>query len=235
MYSSCVCGRYALHAHPDVVALQFGLDSEPQLQPRYNVCPGTEVLIVRANRAGRRVADQYRWGLIPGWAKDSSIGNKLANARGETLAEKPAFRNAFRQWRCLVPASGFYEWKTVAGSRHPWYLRPAGAGLFGLAGITELWNGIHTVSLITTSANELLSGIHDRMPVILQPHDYAAWLDRSNRDAHALLSLVRPYPADRMQAYPVSLRVNTPEHDDAGLIDELQSGPFQPGLHLPGR
>jgi putative SOS response-associated peptidase YedK len=125
-----MCGRFALHANPDVVALQFGLDAAPALKRRYNVCPGTDVLAVRADRAGRRASGEYRWGLIPHWAKDPSIGQKLANARGESLEERPAFRDAFREWRCLVPASGYYEWQTIGRTKQPWYLSPLDAELF---------------------------------------------------------------------------------------------------------
>ena len=222
-----MCGRYALHANPEVVALQFGLEQAPEFKPSYNVCPGSEILIVRTARDGHRVARPHRWGLIPHWAKDPAIGNKLANARGESLAERPAFRDAFRQWRCLVPASGFYEWQTRGARKYPWYLRPPDAELFALAGITALWNGMRTVSLITTEPNELMRPIHDRMPVIVAPQDYAAWLDPGSHDAAALMRYVRPYPAERMSAYRVSARVSKPENDDAALIEPAAEGPAQ--------
>ena len=215
-----MCGRYALHANPEAIALQFALDSAPEFKTSYNVCPGTEVLVVRANREKKRIARQYRWGL----------GNRLANARGETVAQRPAFRDAFRRWRCLVPASGFYEWQAVSGHKQPWYLRPIGAGLFGLAGITALWKGVHSVSLITTAPNELMQPIHDRMPLIVAPQDYAAWLDAENQDTDALMSFVRPYPAERMAARRVSMRVNQPENDEPALIEEATSGPLQHDL-----
>ena len=197
-----MCGRYALHANPEVIALQFGLADIPDFKASYNICPGTDVLIIGMNGTAHRC----RWGSRP------------ANARGETVAEKPAFREAFRRWRCLVPASGFYEWQAVAGKKHPWYVRPQDAGLFGLAGITALWNGMRAVSLITTEPNDLMRPIHERMPVIIQPGDYADWLDGKNRDIPALKGFLRPYPAERMAAYPVSLRVNTPANDDPALI-----------------
>ena len=211
-----MCGRYALHANPDVVALQFGLESAPQFKASYNICPGGDVLVVTS-----KCADLHRWGLIPHWAKDPSIGHKLANARGESIAERPAFRDAFRQGRCLVPASGFYEWQTIAGQKHPWYLRPTDADLFGLAGITSLWKGVRSVSLITTTPNELMQPIHDRMPVIVTPQDYAHWLDPGNQDVGALMRFVRPYPAERMQAWPVSPRVNQPEIDEPTLLQRM--------------
>ena len=194
-----MCGRYALHANPDVVALQFGLDAPPEFKASYNVCPGTEVLVIR----GRRKASLLHWGA----------GNKLINARAETVDERPAFRNAFRQWRCLVPASGFYEWQSVAGRKQPWYVLPKDRSLFALAGIVLLWQGARTVAVVTTAANDLMSSIHDRMPVIIAPEHYAAWL--GPEDATALL---QPYPAERMQAHPVSSRVNAPANDDAALL-----------------
>jgi len=224
-----MCGRYALHANPEVVALQFGLEEAPEFKRSYNICPGGEILIVRLDRDGRRVARHNRWGLIPHWAKDPSIGNKLANARGESLLERPAFRDAFRRWRCLVPASGFYEWQAVSGRKQPWHIRPSDAELFGLAGITAIWNGIRSVSLITTAPNELMAPIHDRMPVIVGPEDYARWLDPESQDAEALMTLVRPYPAARMAARAVGMRVNQPENDDPALLEETRE-PLQHGL-----
>jgi putative SOS response-associated peptidase YedK len=225
-----MCGRYAIHANPEVVALQFALDKAPEFKASYNVCPGSEILVVRAARDGRRVARPHRWGLIPHWAKDPAIGNKLANARGESLAERPAFRDAFRQWRCLVPASGFYEWQTRAGRKYPWYIKPLDAELFALAGITALWNGVRTVSLITTDPNELMRPIHDRMPVIVAPEDYARWLDPAEHDVAELMRYVRPYPADRMSACRVSTRVSKPENDDPSLVEPAADGPVQSEL-----
>jgi len=212
-----MCGRYALHSNPDVVALQFGLEEPPDFRASYNICPGSDVLVVTS-----KGARQHRWGLIPHWAKDPSIGNKLANARGESIAERPAFRDAFRQWRCLVPASGFYEWQSIAGQKHPWYLQPRDAGLFGLAGITSLWQGVRSVSLITTAPNSLMERIHERMPVIVQPEDYAQWLDPANQDIDALMTFVRPYPTERMEGWPVSARVNQRENDEPRLLDRVE-------------
>jgi len=212
-----MCGRYALHASPEVVALQFALDSTPEFNASYNVCPGRDVLVVRLDGEKRRGARQYRWGL----------GNKIANARGESLAQRPAFRDAFRRWRCLVPASGFYEWQTVSARKQPWYFQPADAEVFGLAGITALWNGVRSVSLITTAPNALIQPIHDRMPVIVAPEDYAAWLDN---DATDLMRYVRPFPADRMAGRRVSMRVNKPENDEPSLIEEATGGPLQHDL-----
>jgi putative SOS response-associated peptidase YedK len=209
-----MCGRYALHASPEVIALQFGLQSAPPLAARYNITPGTPVLVVEP-----RGAMLKRWGLVPAWAKDPSIGNRLANARAETVAGKPSFRQAFRRGRCLVPANGYYEWQALAGGKQPWYFSEKSGALFALAGIAERWAGpegpLETVCLITTQPNAIAARVHDRMPVIVAPKDYAAWLDASNRDAGSLL---RPYPDALMQAWPVSRRVNTPKNDDPSLI-----------------
>jgi len=217
-----MCGRYSLHTHPEVIALYFKLGLLPDLAPRYNITPGTNVLIVRQDTEKGRIADLYRWGLIPGWAKDPAIGNKLANARAETVAEKPSFRSAFKRWRCLIPASGFYEWKAVAGRKQPYYVRPVGADLFAFAGLTERWNGpdgpVHSCTIITTAANELMRGIHDRMPVILARDDYAAWLDPANQATAKLQALLKPSPAKMMAAHPVSTRVNTPKYDEPALL-----------------
>ncbi len=189
--------------------MQFGLEQLPEFKQSYNICPGGEILVVRLDREGRRAARRDRWGR----------GGKLANARGESLLERPAFRDAFRRWRCLVPASGFYEWQAVAGRKQPWHFRPADTELFALAGITAIWNGTWSVSLITTEPNELMAPIHDRMPVIVAPENYAAWLDAAN---HEPMELVRPYPAERMAARPVSMRVNQPANDDPTLIEETR-------------
>ena len=228
-----MCGRYALHADPDVIALQFGVDV-PALGPRYNICPGTDVLAVRADRSGARHAELLRWGLIPRWAKDPALGHRLANARGESLDERPAFRDAFLGGRCLVPASGYYEWQSAGRIKQPWYLAPTDAALFALAGIAALWHGprgpVRSVALITTPANALSARIHDRMPLVIAPEDCAAWLDPGNEDRGALKALVRPYPAERMSAHPVSPRVNAPEHDDARLLEPLREGPAQGDL-----
>ena len=228
-----MCGRYALHANPDVIALQFGVDA-PALAARYNICPGTDVLAVRADPSGARRATRLRWGLVPHWAKDPSIGHRLANARGESLEERPAFRDAFLRGRCLVPASGYYEWQSAGRSKRPWYLAPTDAALFGLAGISSLWRGprgpVRSVALITTPANALSARIHDRMPLVIAPEDYAAWLDPHHADAAALKALVRPYPAERMRAYPVAARVNSPDNDDASLLEPMAEPPPQRDL-----
>lgn len=229
-----MCGRYALHAKPEVIALQFGLGAAPAAKARYNICPGSDVLTVGTGDSGERGVRDRRWGLIPAWAKDASLGQKLANARGESLQQKPAFREPFVSGRCLVPASGYHEWRAVGRTKQPWYLQPADAPLFAMAGIGAVWRGprgpVRTVALITTPANELVARIHERMPLIVAPESYAAWLDPGDADPRALKALVRPYPAERMIAQPVGLRVNRLENDDPALVEPLHQGPMQADL-----
>ena len=229
-----MCGRYALHANPEVVALQFGLGATPALVPRYNICPASDVLTVGIGESGERRTFEQRWGLIPAWAKEASLGQRLANARGETLERRAAFRDAFLTGRCLVPASGYFEWRVTGRMKQPWYLQPADLPLFGLAGISALWRGprgpVRTVALVTTPPNDLAARIHDRMPLIVAPENYVAWLDPRNADPRALQALVRPYPAERMIAHPVGLRVNRLENDDPALVEPLVEGPAQADL-----
>jgi putative SOS response-associated peptidase YedK len=207
-----MCGRYALHANPEVVALQFGLEAIPEFKARYNICPGTEVLAVD----GRRKAQLVPW------------GSRFANARSETVNERPAFRNAFRRFRCLVPASGFYEWQNIGRTKQPWYIRPAGDSLFALAGMFLLWQGQRSVTLITTRPNALMATIHDRMPVIVPPAHYGQWLAGAD-------DLLQPCPAEAMRAHPVHPRVNAPANDDPALIDEFDAQPVLDILPVHGR
>ncbi len=215
-----MCGRYALHANPQVIALQFGLAVPPDTAPRYNIAPTTEVLVVRAAE-GVRDSARVRWGLVPRWAKDPSIGARLNNARGETVAEKPAFRDAYRRRRCLVPASGFYEWKAEAGRKQPYYIYPVSGELFAFAGLWERWNGpqapLETCVIVTTDANEKMRSVHDRMPVIVAPDDYGQWLDcRPETDAAALL---RPCDPKEIAVRRVSRAVNNARNESEKLIE----------------
>lgn len=223
-----MCGRYALHSHPHVVALQFGLAHEPAFSPRYNISPGTPALVVRADATHARRAALLQWGLIPSWAKEPSIGHHLINARAEHVADKPAFRSAFRHRRCIVPANGFYEWKATGGHRQPYYVRPLEQELFGLAGLFEHWQGptglVGTCTIITTQANSMMAPIHDRMPAILSIEDYAHWLDPDHPDPSSLLRALRPHACAKMLAYPVNPRVNSVKHDDARLVEPCTAG-----------
>ena len=226
-----MCGRYALYGPTSRIREQFDLDDGFDFGPRYNIAPTTNVLVVQSGPDGGRVARPHRWGLIPSWAKDVSIGAKLINARGETVAEKPAFRAAFRRWRCIVPASGFYEWQQVQeGSRsakQPYFIRPSDErALFGFAGLTERWvspdgEEIHTSCIITTDANALMMPIHDRMPVMLNPNNYSAWLDPANTDVDKLRSLLLPAEAEGMIAYKVCRAVNSSRGDSSTFVEAV--------------
>ena len=214
-----MCGRYALHAHPQVIALQFGLAAVPEIKPRYNIAPASEVLVVRAVEGATHAA-LVRWGLVPRWAKDAAIGAKLNNARAETVAEKPSFRDAFRRRRCLIPASGFYEWQAQAGRKQPYYVHPAQDELFALAGLWEAWRGpdgaLETCVVLTTDANATMRPIHDRMPVIVAGRDYARWLDcMPGNEVHDLL---RPCDPGDIGVRRVSRAVNNARNDNVNLI-----------------
>lgn len=223
-----MCGRFVQMASNEGLAESFALDQAgPELGPRYNIAPGAQILAVRADTAGHRHLVQLRWGLIPAWAKDRKIAYSTINARAETIATKPAFRAAFRQRRCLIPADGFYEWKATASGKQPYYLILKDREPFALAGLWEEWTDpetgeiIQTATIVVTSANALVAEIHDRMPVILRPDDYATWLDPGVKTPSALEPLLRPYPAELMTTVAVDRRVNSARQDDAGLIEPL--------------
>lgn len=212
-----MCGRYELHSHPQVIALLMGLSAMPELVPRYNIAPTQGGLIVRAGEDGGREALLAHWGLIPFWAKERDMGARMINARAETLAEKPAFRQALKKRRCLVPADGFYEWQGPPGNKQPWHIGMADDAPFAMAGLWERWRDpegglLDSFTIITTAANEMVKRLHERMPAILAPADYAIWLDPANDAAAELLT---PFPAEEMRAYPVSKRVNNVRNDDA--------------------
>jgi putative SOS response-associated peptidase YedK len=207
----------------------------PPLAPRFNIAPTQPVAAVRlAPESGQRQLAFLKWGLVPAWAKDPAIGNRLINARAESVAEKPAFRAAFRRRRCLVVADGFYEWQRSGGRKQPYFIRLRDDRPFAFAGLWESWEGkdvprtfwetvpgtslLETCTLITTGPNELMEPIHNRMPVILAPNDYDRWLDPAIQEPDALRPLLRPYPASAMLALPVSPHVNNPRNDDAECI-----------------
>lgn len=229
--STEVCGRYALYGPSSRIREQFDLDEGFDLAPRYNIAPSTQVFVVRQGADGRRVASLCAWGLVPSWAKDSSIGAKLLNARAETVAVKPAFRAAFRRGRCIVPANGFYEWTSVEEggrrARQPYYVRPRDdRELFGFAGLCEQWlsplgEEIRTCCIITTDANALMEPIHDRMPAILAPKDYAAWLDPAGGNDEFLHHLLRRAKPVDMFAYAVCRAVNSSRSDLPRFVDPL--------------
>jgi putative SOS response-associated peptidase YedK len=223
-----MCGRYELHTHPTAIALAFGLAHPPALAARYNIAPMQNVPIIRQNAHGERELVQVRWGLVPRWAKDPAIGARMINARAETVADRPAFRNAYARHRCLIPADGFYEWRKVAVGKQPMRVARADGQPFGMAGLYERWlspdgDVLDTCTILTTQANELLRPIHDRMPVIVPPEHYARWLDAAGAEVSDLFT---SYPDVRLRVHPVSPRVNAVRNDDPGLIEPVEAEPL---------
>ncbi|GAB4263637.1 MAG: SOS response-associated peptidase [Candidatus Promineifilaceae bacterium] len=224
-----MCGRFALFESGEKIAEAFGLNAADTavlanhpLEPRYNIAPTQPVLAVRLSKEGRRELAVMQWGLVPAWSKDPQIGARMINARAETVAEKPSFRTAFKRRRCIIPASGFYEWQKTAGGKQPVFIHAADKSPLGLAGLWEIWQGgdgsyLESCTIITTSPNTLMRPIHNRMPVILEPEDYATWL-RPDPDPMTGLHLLRPFPAEKMAAYPVSTYVNSPHNEGEACI-----------------
>lgn len=236
-YGSAMCGRYSLTTAPEAMRALFGFENLPNLPPRYNIAPTQQVAVVRApgdgGKAGLRELVMMRWGLIPHWAKDASIGARMINARAETLAEKPSFREALKTRRCLVPADGFYEWRTEDGRKQPFRIGMKGGALFAFAGLWERWTAtatgggltegerVESVTIVTTDANEKLRPIHPRMPVILPPEAFDGWLDPAN-DTAAARALLKPYPAEPMAFYRVRPAVNNARNDEPDCIAPLK-------------
>ncbi len=226
-----MCGRYALKATASELIEHFKLLACPEWSARYNIAPQSMIPVIRQNPGASRVGQLVRWGLIPSWAKDPSIGNKLNNALGETVAEKPAFRSSFAKHRCLIPASGFYEWQPVteAGKvrKQPYYIHPtAPDGFFAFAGLLAAWTppeGEPVVStcIITTGPNEIMAPIHDRMPVILRPEQFDAWLDHGNNDTAALAAMLGPCRADLIASHPVSPAINSGRVEGPACVEPL--------------
>jgi putative SOS response-associated peptidase YedK len=219
-----MCGRFTLFEPDKVLAREFGVSDFPPRSLRYNIAPSQPIAAVRVTPAGSgRELALLRWGLIPSWSKDPATGNRLINARAETARDKPSFRNAFRRHRCLIPANGFYEWQRQERGKQPYFVRMRDERLFAFAGLWDRWEGpdkdvIETCTILTTVANAVLAPIHDRMPVILPPTEYARWLDPTLRNTDSLAPLLIPFPSEDMLALPVSPRVNSPTVDDEKCI-----------------
>ncbi len=220
-----MCGRFTLTQSTEAVVQRFDVQFVLfEFPPRYNIAPSQPVAVVMQN--GERGLEACRWGLVPFWAKEPEIGNRLINARAETLAEKPAFKYSLTRRRCLIPADGFYEWRKEGNRRLPVYIRRRDGGLFAFAGLWDEWQSpdgspLRTCTIITTEPNALIAPIHNRMPVILRPEDEATWLDTSVRHLARLLSVLQPYPEEELQAYAVSPRVGNPNVDDPSLIQPV--------------
>jgi putative SOS response-associated peptidase YedK len=218
-----MCGRFAQRSDPKRLAGEFKVSEAPDVEARYNIAPTQEILGVVDAGDGREMKF-FKWGLIPSWAKDTSMGARLINARSETVEEKPAFREAFKKRRCIIPADGFYEWQRTEGKKQPFFFQMMDKSPFGFAGLWERWQGvggqvIESCTILTTEANEVLSPVHDRMPVILHSGDYELWLGEDVRKRELLKDLLRPYPAEEMTSHRVSTAINSPHNQGAGLIE----------------
>jgi putative SOS response-associated peptidase YedK len=221
-----MCGRFTLTADFGRLQERFHFDpSGLAYEPSYNIAPGQPVLAVVQNDS--RQAKYLRWGLVPFWATDPAIGNRMINARGETVADKPSFRRALRQRRCLILADGFYEWRRAGKLRQPMYIGFRDRRPFAFAGLWERWQPPHgaplyTCTIVTTEANALVRPIHARMPVVLEPAGEELWLDHRLQEAERVLPLLQPYAKGDMQAYPVTRRVNAPQYNSPECLVPLQ-------------
>jgi putative SOS response-associated peptidase YedK len=217
-----MCGRFELHSAFEIIARLFGLTGSFTMPGGYNIAPGQDIAII-LNEGGQNRLSLCRWGFVPSWCKDLNEGYKMINARAETVAEKPSFREAFNCRRCLVIADGFYEWKHEGGKKRPFYIHRRDGRPFGMAGLYNHWTSpegkqVCTSTIITTDANEALAPIHDRMPVILPLSETGLWLDPAVHEKEKLLPLLKPYRADEMELYEVSASVNSPKNDSAENI-----------------
>ncbi len=226
-----MCGRFTNNAKPEQIEKEFkvGKKNANVFQLRFNIAPSQMIDVVFAPES-ERILSQLKWGLVPSWAKDSEIGNRMINARAETITEKPSFREAFKSRRCIIPASGFYEWqKKGTGGKQPFYFYLKEKEVFGFAGLWEEWldkesgEMLETCTIITTEANDVLKPVHDRMPVILKPESYDEWLDTKEKNTENLQKFLVPYPAKEMDSHTVSKSVNIPDVDSAELIKPINS------------
>jgi len=218
-----MCGRFDLHIPKEVLEKTLGVTFLHDIHPHYNIAPSQQVAVIRTSLAGIRSMEYMRWGLIPSWAKDPSIGSRMINARSETVDVKPAFRTALKHRRCIVPANGFYEWEEVDGKKKPLYVKMKDDTPMLFAGLWDHWktpegNIIESCTILTTSSNDLIRPLHDRMPLILDVTGSDLWLDVKVTDPERLKPLFIPYPAEKMEMYPVSDIVNSPRNDTPECI-----------------
>lgn len=231
-----MCGRYVSATPAQQLAEEFHVDAikADDLPAKYNVAPTDQIYAVAISREGLRQLGTFKWGLVPSWAKDPSIGNRMINARAETVSEKPAFRRLLERRRCILPADGFYEWQRLGSGKkqrkQPFFIRRRDGKPMALAGLWEVWkprddadaDWLRSATVITGEPNELVARIHDRMPVILPEDVWDTWLDPANKNPHALLELLVPYPAELLEAYPVDTLVNSVQNDGPELIEPLE-------------
>lgn len=214
-----MCGRFTLTVNPaDVMGAFQGYQFPDQFAPRYNIAPSQPILAIPND--GRNKADFFLWGLIPSWSKDPSISSRLINARGESLAEKPSFRGSMKYRRCLIPADGFFEWKSdaIKNTKTPYYIHMQNRESFAMAGLWDEWHSpdggiLRTCTIITTHPNKMMKPIHDRMPLLVDPVDFSRWLAPVPQTPEDLIPLIKPYPSEKLSAYPVSTLVNKPGND----------------------
>lgn len=232
-----MCGRFTLRTPAADWLPMFHIaenEVSTSLAPRYNIAPTQMVAAIRMSKDDDQAANsqnelvQLKWGLIPSWAKDATIGSRMINARSETIAEKPSFRSAFKKKRCLIVADGFYEWKKIdSKTKQPYHIRMKDQAPFAVAGLWEYWNkGEHPIescTIITTEANEIMDPLHDRMPVILSEEDWPMWLDSTNCDKTALQQKMIPFPSEMMETFAVDPIVNNARHEDARCIEPVKT------------
>lgn len=220
-----MCGRFEIHNTLEIIAKVFGIDSITfDYQPSYNVAPSQDILLIVND--GKKRFIKSRWGFMPSWAKELSAGYKMINARAESVAEKPSFREAFQRQRCLVVADGFYEWKKEGTKKRPFYIRLKSGKPFGFAGLYNIWKSpegeqICTSTIITTDANEMVRPLHDRMPVIASPDAYDLWLDPNIHDKALLQHILKSYPSEELEVYEVTPRVNSPKNNAPENIQKI--------------
>jgi len=219
-----MCGRYAFFSPAEAIKRIFALDDVPALEARYNVAPTQDVPTVRAGEEGARAFAMLHWGLVPKWAKERAIGNRMINARAETLAEKPAFRDAFRRRRCLVLADGWYEWQVAPGGKQPWFIRMKDGRPFAFAGLWERWKDpatgapLDSCTIVTTEASESIRKIHERMPAVVAEENWDRWLDTAFSETDKLSELLRPFDPKALEAWKVGREVNAPKNQGPQLI-----------------
>ncbi|MFD5021270.1 SOS response-associated peptidase [Paenibacillus sp. NPDC058367] len=223
-----MCGRYTITVTMEELMVRYFANDSTIIHysPKYNAAPMQQIPAV-INTGSSNKLGELRWGLVPSWAKDDKIGNKMINARAESLLEKPSFKRLVSSRRCIIPSDGFYEWKVQGSSKQPMRIMMRDGGIFSMAGLYDIWmdpegNKLSTCTIITTTPNELMAEIHNRMPVILKPEDETEWLDRGNQDTTSLIKLLKPYDQQLMRAYPVSTAVGNVRNDAKELIEEAQ-------------
>jgi putative SOS response-associated peptidase YedK len=226
-----MCGRFVLKTpFSELVRLYNLTNTGLNLEPKYNVAPTDPVAVVRSEPGTSRSLSTMRWGLLPWWAKDLKLGVTMINAKAETIATKPAFKDAFKERRCIIPADGFYEWKKLdAKQKRPYAIVPKDGGIFSFAGLWERWkdrsNGemVLSCSIVTTEPNELCAAIHNRMPAILPPEAWGPWLGEIGASSEELLGLLKSYPSERMRAYEVDVKVGSVKNQGAELVEPISS------------